>query len=135
MGLGWGGPLAGKDTYIKENFKNINVISLDDIREELNISSKRNSGKVAAIAISRAKQLLRRKESFIWNATNLRRENRQKLIRLCTAYGAKLKFIYLEVPYRELLSRNKMRSRYVPVEVINKMIRKMDMLEGEEICR
>ncbi|AAK78729.1 putative nucleotidyltransferase with HDIG domain [Clostridium acetobutylicum] len=131
MGL----PLAGKDTYIKENFKNINVISLDDIREELNISSKRNSGKVAAIAISRAKQLLRRKESFIWNATNLRRENRQKLIRLCTAYGAKLKFIYLEVPYRELLSRNKMRSRYVPVEVINKMIRKMDMLEGEEICR
>ncbi len=34
-------PLAGKDTYIKENFKEIEVISLDDIREEFNISPRK----------------------------------------------------------------------------------------------
>lgn len=131
MGL----PLAGKDTYIKNNFKSFKVISLDDIREEFNISPTKNFGKVGAIAFTRAKEFLRRKESFVWNATNLRRQNRQKLIRLCMSYGAKIKFVYLEVPYNELILRNKARKRYVPIEVINKMIKNMDMLEGEEIFK
>lgn len=128
-------PLAGKDTYIKNNFKNFKVISLDDIREELKITPTKDFGKVGAIAFARAKDLLRRKESFIWNATNLRRETRKKLIRLCNDYGAKVKFLYLEIPYDELTLRNKLRERSLPVEVINKMIKNMDVLEGEEISR
>lgn len=131
MGL----PLAGKDTYIKDNFKDFKVISLDDIREELNASPTKGFGQVGAVAFARAKEFLRRKESFVWNATNLKRENRQKLIRLCMSYGAKLKFVYLEVLYSELILRNKGRKRYVPIEVINNMIKNMDMLEAEEICR
>ncbi|MBK1813349.1 AAA family ATPase [Clostridium sp. YIM B02505] len=129
MGL----PLVGKDTYIKDNLNGYKVISLDDIREELGISPTKDFGQVGALAYGRAKEFLRRKESFVWNATNLRRENRQKLIRLCTAYGAKIRFVYLEVPYKELLLRRNDRERCVPVKVINNMIKKMDMLEGEEI--
>ncbi|NMM64460.1 AAA family ATPase [Clostridium sp. P21] len=130
MGL----PLAGKDTYIKCNFKGIKVISLDHIREELNVSPSKDFGKVGAVAFSKAKEYLRRKESFVWNATNLRRENRQKLIRLCTSYGAKVKFVYLEVSYRELILRDNKRERYVPIKVIDNMIKNMDMPEAEEIC-
>lgn len=126
-------PLAGKDTYISDNFKELKVISLDEIREELNISPTKDFAQVGAVAFNRAKEFLRRKESFVWNATNLRRENRQKLIRLCNSYGAKIRFVYLEVSYKELISRNKTRERYVPIVVINKMINNMDMLEGEEI--
>lgn len=131
MGL----PLAGKDTYIKDNLIGFPIISLDDIREELGISPTKDFGQVGALAYSRAKEFLRKRESFIWNATNLRRENRQKLIRLCTAYGAKIRFIYLEVPYKELLLRRNIRERCVSVKVIDNMIKKMDMLEGEEINR
>ncbi|MDP4177112.1 MAG: AAA family ATPase [Bacillota bacterium] len=126
-------PLSGKDTYINNNFKKLKVISLDDIREELKISSNKDFGQVAAVAFSRAKELLRKREGFVWNATNLRRENRQKLIRLFNSYEAKIKFIYLEIPYKELISRSKLRERYVPIEAINKMIKNMDMLEGEEL--
>ncbi|WP_159433280.1 hypothetical protein [Clostridium cavendishii] len=50
-----------------------------------------------------AKELLRNKESFIWNVANLRKENRQKLICLCMADNAKIKFVSLEVSYKELL--------------------------------
>lgn len=128
-------PLSGKDTYINDNFKGLKIISLDDIREKLNISPTKDFGQVGAIAFSKAKEFLRRKEGFVWNATSLRRENRQKLIRLCNSYGAKVRFIYLEVPYKELISRNKSRKRYVPVEAINKMIKNMYMLEGEEISK
>lgn len=127
-----GMPLSGKDTYINNNFKGLKVISLDDIREELNISPTKGFGKVGTAAFSRAKELLRRKENFVWNATNLKRQNRQKLIRLCTAYGARVRFIYLEVPYSELISRSNKRKRYVPIKVINNMIKNMDMLEAEE---
>lgn len=131
MGL----PLAGKDTYIKKNFNDLKVISLDDIREELKVTPTKDFGKVGAVAFARAKDLLRKKESFVWNATNLRRETRKKLIRLCNDYGAKIKFIYLEVPYDELMLRNKSRERSLPIEVINKMIKNIDVLEGEEISR
>ncbi|URZ01623.1 hypothetical protein CLAUR_016180 [Clostridium felsineum] len=130
-----GVPLVGKDTYINEKLKSLKVVSVDDIREEINISPKKGFGKVGTIAFSRAKEFLRKKEAFVWNATNLKRENRQKLIRLCTAYGARVRFIYLEVEYKELLKRNKLRKRSVPVNIINKMIKNMDMLEGEEIQR
>ncbi|NMM64450.1 AAA family ATPase [Clostridium sp. P21] len=102
--------------------------------DELNVSPSKDFGKVGAVAFSKAKEYLRRKESFVWNATNLRRENRQKLIRLCTSYGAKVKFVYLEVPYRELILRDNKRERYVPIKVIDNMIKNMDMPEAEEIC-
>lgn len=126
-------PLAGKDTYISTYFSKLRVISLDNIREELNISPTKDFGKVGAVAFERAKELLRKKESFVWNATNLRRETRQKIIRLCHSYGGKIKFVYLEVPYDELIFRSKKRERYVPINVIHNMIKNMDMLQGEEI--
>lgn len=126
-------PLAGKDTYIEKNLKNLNMISLDDIREELNISPSKKFGQVGSVAFNKAKEFLRKKESFVWNATNLKRENRKKLIRLCSLYGAKIRFVYLEVSYSELLLRSRVRKRYVPIEIINKMIKNMDMLEGEEV--
>ncbi|MDS0526044.1 AAA family ATPase [Clostridium sp. SHJSY1] len=126
-------PLAGKDTYIRNHFSKLKVISLDDIREELKILPTKDFGKVGAVAFERAKEFLRKREGFVWNATNLRRETRQKIIRLCHSYGAKIKFVYLEVSYDELILRNKKRQRYVPIYVINNMIKNMDMLQGEEI--
>ena len=125
-------PLAGKDSWIEENGDGMPVISLDDIRKELGISPKSGSGKVANLAIERARKLLRRKEPFIWNATNLLRETRQRLVRLFDGYGARVQIVYLEVPYKEIQERNQIRRRQIPGDVLEKMINKLEIPEPWE---
>ncbi|AQS08758.1 HD domain protein [Clostridium saccharobutylicum] len=125
-------PLAGKDTYIKENLNYMNVVSLDDIREEFNVSPMDNSSKIVMIAKDRAKEYLRLKQPFIWNATNIISDTRKKLCNLFSSYGARVKFIYIEAPYNELISRNKIRDRSIPLKVLNNMIHKFDMIENFE---
>ena len=120
-------PLSGKDTWIKNHGRTREIISLDDIREELGISPADGSAKVADVATRRARELLRRKEPFIWNATNIIQETRQKLISLCADYGARVKVVYLEVPYEELMQRNQKRERKIPEKVLEEMIRKMEV--------
>lgn len=128
-------PLAGKDTYISERLPGLSAVSLDDIRAEMGVRPDEPSGPVAAVARERAKAYLRSKTPFVWNATNLVLDNRQKVCRLCADYGARVEILYLEVPYTEILRRNTIRSRSVPVEVINRMIRRMDMVECVETYR
>lgn len=125
-------PLSGKDSWIEKNGVGMPVISLDDIRKELGISPAKGSGKVAHIALERAKGFLRKKEPFIWNATNIIRETRQKLVKLCAGYGARVHILYLEVPYQELRIRNQKRARYIPEHVLEDMIRKLEIPEPWE---
>ncbi len=125
-------PLAGKDSWIGEHGKGLPVISLDDIREEKGIAPEEGSGRIVSEAVERARILLRRKEPFIWNATNIIQETRQKLVRLFAGYGARVHILYLEVPYRELIARNQTRARYIPEAVLEKMIRKLEPPEPWE---
>lgn len=127
-----GFPLSGKDTYINKYLNNIPMISLDDIREEFKISPSSNSGKAASIAKERARILLREKKSFVWNGTNIISDTRKKLIKQFSDYGARVHFIYVEVPYEQLLYRNDKRRRTVSKKVIDKMIERFDMLEPWE---
>ena len=120
-------PLAGKDSWIEKNGKEMPVISLDEIREKMGISPTKGSGKVVQAALEEAKNLLRRKEPFIWNATNIIQETRQKLVGLFAGYGARVHIMYLEAPYRELLARNRKRERYIPELVLEDLIKKMEL--------
>lgn len=131
-------PLAGKDTYIETHYNSLPVISLDSIRDELGISPRDGSKKVATIAKERAKVLLREKKSFVYNATNIMKKTRDSLCKLFNDYNAKVEYIYIETPYKELMKRYNKRDRIVPKTAIDKMIRKIDMVdeyEGESIIR
>lgn len=77
--------------------------------------------------MEQAKKYLRKKEAFIWNATNIVQETRQKLIQLFSGYGARVHVIYLEVPYKELQARNQVRERYIPEKVLEEMIEKLEI--------
>lgn len=125
-------PLAGKDSWIAKHGKDMPVISLDDIREESGTAPEEGSGRVVREAMERARTLLRRKEPFIWNATNIMQETRQKLVRLFAGYGARVHILYLEVPYPELLARNRTRARHIPEAMLEKMIRKLELPEPWE---
>jgi putative nucleotidyltransferase with HDIG domain len=126
-------PLSGKDTWIEHHGKGLPVISLDDIRQEYGISPRNHSGKVVQIAMERARVFLRKKEPFIWNATNLIADNRRKLCSLFSAYEARVRLIYLEVPYEEIIHRNQKRERSLPEQVLERMIDGMEMPEAWEV--
>ncbi len=120
-------PLSGKDTWIAEHGEGRIVISLDDIREEFGISPSKKSDKVVQIAMERARKLLRKKEPFIWNGTNLIQETRQRLMKVFSDYGARVHIVYVEAPYKELYKRNQKRERYIPENVLERMIDKLEI--------
>ena len=115
-------PASGKDTYIKNNFFNQNVISLDNIREEMGVDPAKNQGIVVQEARKRAKKLLAAKENFVWNSTNTTEKIRTQLISLFLDYNAYVELVYIETKYKELINRNKERKREVPQNVINKLV-------------
>ncbi len=131
-----GFPGVGKDTFIRENYPELPVVSLDEIRREMKISPRdsKAQGKVAHIAKDKMKAMLAKGISFVFNATNITRELRKKNIDLFTTYKAKTKIVYLEVPYKELLKRNRNREEVVPLNVIHRMIRKFEMPSKYEAC-
>ena len=75
-------PGTGKDTWIRINLPNIPVVSLDDIRRANKISPTDEQGTVANLAREKAKEYLRRQQTFVWNATNITTQMRESLISL-----------------------------------------------------
>jgi len=129
-----GVPGSGKDTYIKKNLPNIPVISLDDIRRDTTIDKKVRSttGSVVQIAKDRARVFLRKKESFVWNATNITKDMRSRMNSLFHEYNAKVCIVYIESEYKALLKQNSNREYKVPEHIIEELIEKIEMPDYSE---
>lgn len=130
-------PGSGKDTYIRENL-DLPMLSLDDIRRQHKIApdDKKGTGRVVQMAKEQARVYLRAKQSFVFNATNITANIRGKWLSLFSDYKAKLRIIYIEVPYAQLFNQNKNREHVVPADVIEGLIQKMEIpsyLEADEI--
>lgn len=124
-------PGAGKDTWIRKNLPDWPVISLDAVRKELGISPRDDQGRVAQVARERAKELLRRQRSFIWNATNVTRMMRRRVLDLALAYHARTRIVYVEAPFATILSRNRTRES-VPEGIIYRLLSKLEMPQVSE---
>ena len=125
-------PGAGKDTWVAAHRADWPVVSLDGIRRELRISPSADQGAVAHEAWSRARDLLRHRVSFIWNATNVTRALRAQLIALFAAYHARISIVYLDAPYDTLLARNRIRPHPVPEAVIDRLARRLEVPDATE---
>lgn len=125
-------PGTGKDTFIKENYPDLEVISLDDVRDTLNIDPSENQNEVYEYAKNKAKDLLRNKKEFIWNATNLTNLVRNKQLNLFHNYKFSVKIIFLETSLDENLKRNKNRVKQVPEKVIYKLLSNINIPEAFE---
>jgi len=117
-------PGTGKDTWIRNHVPELPVISLDDIRREKNVKPTDNQGSVIQEAQGRAREYLRRRQPFVWNATDITREIRRKQISLFERYGASVRIIYLETDWDTQMTRNCGREGEVPEAVIEKMLKK-----------
>lgn len=57
---------------------------------------------------------------------------RGKWISLFSDYGGRVKIIYLEVPYKQLISQNHNREHKVPEAIVDKMISKLEIPGPQE---
>ena len=117
-------PGTGKDFWLRKNRPDLPTISLDGIRKELRVAPTDGQGRVAQVAEERAKELLRNKRPFVWNATNLTRDIRQKLVRLFERYGARVRIVYLETDWATRIARNAGRESAVPENAVERMLEK-----------
>ena len=126
-------PGSGKDTFIERNL-DVSVLSLDDIRRENKIdpTDKKKNGRVIQLGKERAKEFMRARESFVFNATNITSDMRSKWISLFTDYGGRVTIVYVEVPYKQLISQNHNRAYKVPQDVIERMIEKLEIPSPKE---
>ncbi|MFN7931295.1 MAG: AAA family ATPase [Blastocatellia bacterium] len=127
-----GFPGVGKDTWIAAHHPALPVVSLDALRAELKIKPTDNQGVVIAAAREKAREYLRRKQSFIWNATNISRQMREHCLSLCAAYNARLHIVYLETSEANLLAQNRARAASVPVAVIHKLFSRWEVPDVTE---
>jgi predicted kinase len=120
-------PGSGKDTWIQENLADWKVISLDEIRKQINVDPEDDQSIVINQAKSAAKEYMRKEVSFVWNATNLTRQLRSSLVSLFTGYGASVRIVYREADWEELLKRNQIRIAKVPENVLYRMRNRLEV--------
>lgn len=118
-------PGTGKDTWIAAHLPGVPVVSLDALREAMDVSPTEEQGRVAQAALEQARVHLRAKQPFVWNATNLTEPMRMKLVTLCENYGASVRIVYLETPWEENQRRNEGRESCVPPKAVRRMLGKL----------
>jgi predicted kinase len=120
-------PAVGKNTWVTNNYPNLPVLSFDDAKEILGLSQGDNVGRAVHMVIDNAKELLRKKESFIWNATHLSSQMRNKTLDLLFNYNAQVTIVYLEAPEIEIKKRNSLRDTTLPNSKIDEMLFKWEV--------
>jgi putative nucleotidyltransferase with HDIG domain len=122
-------PGMGKDTFLKKNYPDLPVISLDDIRRKHKLKPDDSSatGWVVQEAKEQTKVYLRKGQPFVWNATNITRQMRTQWIDLFVSYKARVKIIYIETAYKEWIRQNKNREHPVPENVLMRLLDKLEV--------
>ncbi len=128
-------PGTGKNTWISEHFGNYPMVSLDEIRKQMKISPKDDQNPVINAARELAKEYLRSKKTFIWNATNLTPVIRGKQVSLFESYHASVRIVYLETKWETQMERNQERKAEVPEHIIRKMLGNLVLPERFEACQ
>jgi predicted kinase len=124
-------PGSGKDHFIRTHLPDWPVISLDALREELDVSAAEKQGEVVSEARDRARDYLRAGRNFVWNGTNVSRQLRRQSLQLLLSYRARVRIVYVEVPPAVLFPQNRRRPAPVPEKVIERLI---DRWEVPDLC-
>ncbi|MFC4158597.1 AAA family ATPase [Chitinimonas lacunae] len=115
-------PASGKSRWIARERPDLPLIGFDEARSELGLKYGENDGAAAHHAVDSAKELLRRQAPFVWNATHLSRQMRQKTLDLLFAYGATVEVVYLEASEATLYDRNRRRDTTLANAGIERML-------------
>lgn len=117
-------PGSGKTTYAHSiKGENIKVFSSDLIRKELygDESIQGDNDMIFRMLESRIEEHLTHGDDAVHDATNLREQNREKIIRRFRHTGCEFIAVNMLTDYNTCLERNAGRDRKVPEEVIERM--------------
>ena len=120
-------PASGKNTWVARAYPTLPVVSFDDAKARLKLRHGENDGAAAHFTVERAKELLRAKAPFVWNATNINPELRDKALDLLYRYDAEVKIIYLEASFKELRRRNAARDTTLNQASLERMLHRWDV--------
>lgn len=120
-------PGSGKSTFARRysnNNRDISIVSSDAIRAKLyGDESIQGNGREVFENVQRDIEVLISlgRSTIILDATNLRRRDRKKYIKLANKSGYKCGAIYCDVSLETAQKRNKQRARQVPDDIIKRM--------------
>lgn len=126
-------PGAGKDWWIARNRAELPVISLDRLRQEMGVKATDPQGAVIQAAYENARVHLRAGRDFVWNATNVTRQTRAKILGLLRDYKARSEMVYVETDPERLYVQNSNRVAQVPNAVIEHLVQKLEPPELWEV--
>lgn len=120
-------PASGKNTRVEQEYPHLPVVSFDDAKAELGLKHGENDGAAAHFAVNRAKEFLRAKKPFVWNATHLSQQMRDKSLDLVYSYDAKVRIMYLEQTFEELRRRNAARDSTLSQAALERMFNRWEV--------
>lgn len=120
-------PASGKNTWVSRHYPTLPVASYDEARIELKLKHGENEGLVIQHVLAKVKGWLRDKQSFVWNATHLSRDMRQRALDLLYAYHADVEIVYIEQPEKELYRRNTKRDTSLSNKKLQSMFYKWEV--------
>jgi predicted kinase len=120
-------PAAGKDTWVARHAPDLAVVSFDDAKAALGLKHGQNDGMAAHFAVDKARELLRRHEPFVWNATHLSEQMRSKTLDLLFAYDADVRLVYLEAPREVVFRRNARRDTTLTQRDLERMLHRWEV--------
>jgi putative nucleotidyltransferase with HDIG domain len=127
---------AGKDTWLKTHKPELPSVSLDDLRQEMDVDPKDDQGAVISTARERCREFLRAKTDFAFNATNTMKQTRQRWIDLFADYSARIELVYIEPDIAKIREQNQGRRAVVPWRIIEKLLKKLEpptLVEGHAV--
>lgn len=124
-------PASGKSTIameLMEGRNDIVYLSSDELRKELLGSAGDQSGNTEVFEEmrNRTRQALKDGKHVIYDATNISRKRRRGLLRQLPRDVYKIVF-YVSTEYRDVVEQNEERDRVVPIHVIDKMYKTMQI--------
>ena len=135
-------PASGKSTtrtelerILTSRKEKYTVVCPDDIRKELtgDTSDQTRNADVFELAYKRLRQNLRAGKSVVFDATNVDKKNRRKLIKVGKSSKSGIIALWQDTNKSVCIQRNNNRERVVPEFVIQNMCRKFqkpDIKEG-----
>ena len=128
---------SGKSTWVKSLVDDYEIISLDEIREELTgkESNQKKNAQVVQLAKERLKVALAKKRKVVYDATNLRKDLRQKLLQLAENYGAYTEIIFFAKPLKQSKKSNRSRERQVGDGILTHQLDRLQLPEVQESHR
>ena len=125
---------SGKSTWIANNLKDHTVVSLDALRTQManSRSDQSQNSKVVQAAKEQLKALLRSHSKIVWDATNLRRDFRQQVIKIAHQYGALVTLVIFHCPEEVYFDRNRQRQHPIPEAVLDKQLNSLEFPELDE---